>query len=124
MNTKKIKNQVDTKAGIAIRGAIGIDQINPLGFVADLEVDCAKGNYFKIDLEGDIRFEMVNMLPGSYLFIIKQDAVGGHSITYSSKFKFVNEGDGALSAVAGAIDLLNCVFDGEYIYSSVLLNFR
>ena len=94
MRTKKFKNEVDTKAGIAIKGAIGIDKINPLGYVADLEVDCSKGNYFKISLTGNIRLDLVNMLPGSYLFIIRQDATGSRLITYSSKFKFINAGTG------------------------------
>jgi len=120
---KKIENQVNTKAGIAIKGAIGIDQVNPLGYVADLEVDCAKGNYFKIDMAGDIRLELVNMLPGSYIFILKQDAVGGHSITYSSKFKFIGTLDGSLSAAGGAVDLLSCIFDGQNIYAVVLIDF-
>ncbi len=123
MPKKQFQNEVKTKAGIAITGAIGVDQVNPLGYVVDLEVNCSKGNYFKINLEGNIRLDLVNMLPGSFIFILKQDATGSRSITYSSKFKFVNAAGGDLSAAAEAIDLLNCIFDGENVYAVVLKNF-
>lgn len=120
---REIENQVKTKAGLAIKGAIGIDQMHPLGYVADLEVDCSKGNYFRILMKGNLRLQLVNMLPGSYIFIITQDAIGSRSITYNSQFSFIDGFDGVLSSAAGAIDMLSCTFDGIKVYSVLLKNF-
>jgi len=66
-----------------------------------------------------------NMKDGStYILIVKQDATGSRTLTFSSAYKFSGGSVPDLTATANAVDILTFVSDGTNMYGVMQGDFR
>jgi len=65
-----------------------------------------------------------NLVNGaSYILIVKQDGVGGRTLSYGDKYKFPDGIDPVLSTGINAVDMIAFLSDGTNMYGSFLGNF-
>lgn len=62
-----------------------------------------------------------NMLPGSAILFVKQDATGGRTLTWNSAFKWPGGVAPALSSAANAVDVFSFVLDGTNLYGTYMM---
>ncbi len=60
----------------------------------------------------------------THAWIIRQDGVGGHTLTYDPQFRFSFGIIPVLSAAGGAVDVLTGVSDGSVVYVNLLNDFQ
>ena len=60
---------------------------------------------------------------GSYLLIVKQDAMGSRTLAYGSAYKWPGGNVPVLTTTANAIDILTFVSDGTSMYGNAILAF-
>ena len=88
--------------------------------------DIDNGVNAKITLAGGSILSITNAQNGDYgTLIIKQDAIGGHTLGLPANFKVVNGGGGAISISTGPNeeDIISWVYDGTDFFGSFGLNF-
>jgi len=63
---------------------------------------------------------------GTYVLIVKQDATGGRTLSFSSKYKFSDGNAPTLSSAANAVDVLTFVYESSSgnMYGSAKLNLQ
>lgn len=61
-----------------------------------------------------------NMLPGSALLFVRQDATGSRTLTWNSVFKWPGGVAPALSTAANAVDVFSFVLDGTNLYGTYM----
>jgi len=61
-----------------------------------------------------------NMLPGSAILLVKQDATGGRTLTWNAVFKWPGGVAPTLSAAANATDVFSFVLDGTNLYGTYM----
>jgi hypothetical protein len=62
-----------------------------------------------------------NMVPGSAILIIKQDATGSRTLTWNSVFKWPGGVAPVLSTAANATDIVSFVCDGTNLYGTYMM---
>ncbi len=76
-------------------------------------IDCAESNVFEVVLTGDCTLaDPVNPVLGQTINIhVRQNSAGGHELTCSGAWTFVNRIDPTFTATANAVDLMSCQWD-------------
>jgi hypothetical protein len=89
-----------------------------------IEWDTSKGDFAEVTLQGNRTLATpINISAGTqYTLLIKQDATGGRSLSFSNQFLFPNGISPNLTASANTIDLLQFISDGENIYFKEIIN--
>ena len=92
---------------------------------ATIATDCDDGNVFEVTLTDNRTLGAPSNLKdgATYIWIIKQDAGGGNTLSYNSVFKFPGGTAPTLSTGSNAIDVLTGVSDGTNIYCTMQNNF-
>ena len=88
--------------------------------------DIANGVNAEVTLTGASILSVTGVQDGDYgTLIVRQDAVGGHTLGLPANFKVVNGGGGAITLSAGANeeDIISWVYDGTDFFISYGLNF-
>lgn len=76
--------------------------------------DAADGNLAQVTLTQDSSLdEILNVGAGTYVLKVKQDAIGGHILTFGSAFKSSNGNDPEISADADSVSILTILNTGE-----------
>jgi len=89
----------------------------PLTYASNLTTDLTEGYVFTVTVTGDM--EISNPTGGidgnSYIWRVKQDGVGGHTITLGTKFKLPSSASSPLSwsTTAGAMDIFVTQYDSS-----------
>ncbi|MGC8711059.1 MAG: hypothetical protein ACP5RH_01580 [Leptodesmis sp.] len=85
-----------------------------------IAVDASLSNVFRVTLAGNRTLaNPTNLSDGQTLvFMIKQDATGGRTLSYGTAYDWPGGAAPTLSTAANAIDVVTCVYDGS---SSTLL---
>lgn len=93
-------------AGRAVKWAELTDGVN-------IAVDAARSNNFRVTLAGNRTLDNpTGLLDGQPLeFRVQQDATGGRTLAFGSKFKFPGGVAPTLTAAANAVDWLRCLYD-------------
>ncbi len=106
--------------------AIGHVEVMSIGYAPVLDLDFSKGNIFEITLQGNLKLNVEKIIGGRTSIIFKQDNVGGHSVTYDSKFKLAEGDTGQPTVTAGSINVLDCVNDPETeeIFATMSVNYN
>jgi len=81
---------------------------------ANISWDLESNQVASVTLNGNrILANPINMKDGgTYILKIKQDAIGGRTLAFSSAYKFSGSTAPTLSTAANAIDRIACVSDG------------
>jgi len=123
-DNKRGQISYDTR-GFTVKGAVGSEDKVVLECSSSLLVDCSMSNVFEITLTENVtNISFINATIGSYIFIIKQDAVGNHTVSFPTSLCYAV--DGALPTItvtAGAIDVIGVLYDGDYFYLFPTQNF-
>ena len=88
--------------------------------------DVTNGVNAEVTLTGSGALSVTNAENGDYgTLIIKQDGVGGHTLSLPSDFKVVNGGSGSITLSTGANeeDIISWTYNGTDFYASFGLNF-
>lgn len=87
-------------------------------------ISWCEGNKQKITLTGDTTF-VFDAPPGptGLQLIIKQDAGGGHNITFPSDVLFPNGTQPASTTAADSVDVWSFLYDEEFYYATRAKNF-
>lgn len=93
--------------------AIGHFEVIEIPYSPVLNLDLSMGNMFGITLTGDMILNIDKMLGGRFLFFIRQDSLGAHSLSFGSLFKFAEIDAGLISSDQGAISIVDFVTDPE-----------
>jgi hypothetical protein len=99
--------------------------LNTLTYAATIATDCDDGNVHEVTLTGDaILGAPTNQKAGAtYIWYIKQDGTGGHTLTFNSVFYFPSGEIITNSEGANEYDVLSGVSDGTNISCSLSKNF-
>lgn len=91
---------------------------------ATISVNAALSNNFKVTLGGNRTLaNPTNLTDGMVLnFVIKQDATGGRTLTFDTKYDFGDAGTPVLTSGASKIDLMSCYYDSAA--DKLLCSFR
>lgn len=83
--------------------------------------DASLSNTFTLTIAGDHTLaNPTNMTPGQTLnFIVSQDAIGSHPMTFGTLFKWPNGVTPTLSTAANAKDVITCLFDGTQLLCTI-----
>lgn len=103
----------------------GVNLVNN-SFTTILELDLSSGNIQHIGnptLTSNPVISATNLRSATFVFLIKQDAVGGRVPTFGSQFKFPNGVAPTFSTDANAVDIVSCICDGTSLYCNTQLNF-
>ena len=94
-------------------------------YSATINPDFSNGNSQEVTLTGDPSFDTPsNMKAGTlYIILIKQDATGGRSPSWSSDYHFKNDTQPTLSSGANDVDALFGFSDGTTFYCWLETNF-
>lgn len=119
-NNKTAELQFTDKGFIVKGAAVGSYEVKELPYASNLIIDASKANMFYIEVTGNIdSINFYNLQPGSYVLIVKQDAVGSHDINWTSTITQYMFEDGikpTASTSAGAVDIYGLFYDGTYVY--------
>lgn len=87
--------------------------------------DLSLGAFAEVTLtDNRILDNPTNMVNGaSYILLIKQDGVGGRTLTFGDAYKFPDGTDPTLSTDANAVDIVAFLSDGTSLYGSFTGNF-
>lgn len=110
--------------GLSVSGSAGSDMIT-LSASATVNTDAGLGNVFELTLTSSCTLaNPTNLNAGySYMWILKQDAGGGNTLSYGSSFKFPGGITPTLSTGSNAVDIMSAVCDGTNLYCTVQTNF-
>ena len=99
---------------------------NDLTDAANIATDCALSNVHTVILTATrVLDNPTNMKDGStYIWVIKNDGVGGHDLTYGTAFKFLGGDVPSLTGTANSVDILTGVSDGTNVYCSLGGDFK
>jgi len=116
-DNKKGQISYDTR-GFTVKGSVGSEDKIILECDTNVLIDCSLSNVFEITLTTDVsNISFVNATIGSYIFIIKQDAVGSHTVSFPTSLCYAINGTlPTITATAGAIDIIGVLYDGNYFY--------
>jgi len=98
----------------------GYRQVSPVVALLDAPViatDASLGTMFSVTLHGNRNLaNPTGLVPGGrYLWIVKQDSVGGRILTLRPRFR--SSGNACpLSSASGAVDLIEAWSDGVLVY--------
>jgi len=107
-----------SNAGIySANGVVGDteDNVINLTYTSTITIDCKLGDIFYITLTGDANLApLVNAKHGApVILVVRQDAVGGHVLTYDNKYRVGDDVDDlAISKDPLGHDYLGFIYDG------------
>lgn len=101
-------------------------ETNTLTDQASIPTDVNQGNVHTVTLQGNRTLSNPTNLKdgGTYVWIIKQDAVGGRTLAYGSSFKFEGGITPILSTASNAVDILSTVSDGANLFAQLIKDFK
>lgn len=81
---------------------------------ATVAVDASLSNNFRLTLAANATLaNPANLTDGMVLnFYFRQDAVGGRTLAYGTKYTFLSGSAPVLSTAANAVDFMSCYYDG------------
>jgi hypothetical protein len=93
---------------------------------ANVEIDASTGNIFELVLSGNVSaLDAVNLQEGgTYLFVIKQDSSGSHTVAFSSKFHFEGGTAPTITATANAVDVVSAVYVDSVLLCSIMQDIK
>jgi hypothetical protein len=110
--------------GFTVKGAVSSEEKITLTCAASITVDCSMGNVFELTLINDVTsLTFVNVGIGSYVFVVKQDTVGSHTVTFPAGVLFAGGEALTITADASAIDVIGMFHDGTNYYVYPTQNF-
>lgn len=89
-------------------------------------VDASLSNTFTLTLTSNLQLGTPTNLVdgGTYVFRIKQDGVGGRTLTFTSAWKFSGGGDPVITAAANALDIITATTDGTSMFCSYVADVK
>lgn len=105
--------------GFVVTGAVNGSRLPELAGSGDIKIDASQSNSFTITLVGDITSVDISKASlGSYMIIVKQDSIGGHSLSFGSSdnYKFINGVAPTVTQTANAVDIYGIFYDGDIFY--------
>jgi len=97
-----------------------------LAYAATITADCKEANIFDLTVTGNVTsLDAKNLTPGStYLFIIRQDSTGSHTVAFATKFHFEGGSAPTITATASAVDVVSGIYDGSAILCSIVQDIK
>jgi hypothetical protein len=81
---------------------------------ASVPVDLSAGKASRLVLDTDVTLSLSNPTSGGkYVFIIRQDGAGGHTVTWPASVKWPGGTPPTITAGAGAVDVVTLFYDGD-----------
>ena len=120
-----------------IKGALGYDDegfhferqvgqrlITPVTSTATMELEGRDANIWQVNLVGNVTsFGFKHPIIGTYIVKFVHDAVGGHSVTFDSDWKWQNGiGPTISDGTANSVYIVNLFCDGTNYYGAYLTN--
>lgn len=91
---------------------------------ANISADASLSNIFTLTLSSSGQLDNpTNLQPGSYTFIVTQDGVGSHTLSFGSNYKFKNGFDNTIASSPGSVSIISCVATGTALYCAVAKEF-
>jgi hypothetical protein len=92
----------------------------------NISSNCSLGNVFTVTLSGaSTLINPTNLKAGAtYSWIVKQDAVGGRTISFGNNFKFPSAIAPVATSGANSMDLYSGLSDGSIIYMGAIFDCR
>jgi hypothetical protein len=107
---------------LVVTGSAGSNYIE-LTYGATTNTNARLGNVFGVTLTGDTTFaNPTNCLPGfTYMWIIRQDATGGHSASFGDMYRFLGNPGPVLAQASGSKSVVSAVYTpvGELLCSMI-----
>jgi len=95
---------------------------------ANIATNMVLGNYYTVTLGGNRNLDFPTNVPAggqSGAFIVRQDATGNRTLTFSAGYKFVGQSAPVLTSAANAVDVLPfLVVNSTFIVISQALDLR
>ena len=80
-------------------------------FAATITTDLSSRNYFETTLTGDSTWQFSNGTDGTFLFLVRQDGVGGRTLTLGTNI--VLGDNNTLNTDPSAVNLYSCVYNSN-----------
>jgi len=106
-----------TKAAVTVLYNASVETVN-LTDTGVIDLDLS--NVFEGTATRDQTLDFAHLKIGTFSMIIKQDAVGGHNITFEPGIKVT----GTIGTNANQVDLLDVVCDGTTVYVKVYNDYK
>lgn len=93
-----------------------------LTYAATVTADCRYANIFDLTLTGNVTSFGIKypQIGTTYLFLIRQDTSGSHTVTFSSDFHFESGTAPTITTTASAVDVVSAVYDGTVLLCSII----
>ena len=108
--------------GFTFEGQVGQRYLQPVTSTSTMELDAREANIWKINLVGSVTsFGFKHGTIGTYIIQFIHDAVGGHTVTFASNFKWQGGTAPLISAgAANSVYIVNVFYDGTNYYGTFL----
>ncbi len=110
-------DQSGTTVKSTLSALFGRGTLQSLTYAATIPWAATSGNMITVTLTGNATLSLpTGIAPGYYTAIIKQDAVGGHTLAFASGYVWVEGGVPVVSSGANAVTVLSFMSDGISMY--------
>ncbi len=110
-------DQSGTTVKSTLSALFGRGTLQSLTYAATIPWAATSGNMITVTLTGNATLSLpTGIAPGYYTAIIKQDAVGGHTLAFASGYVWVEGGVPVVSPGANAVTVLSFISDGISMY--------